>query len=151
MIKLGRAFSSGLARLPRAGFSKLSDNFGQIFKRDGQSEIKDKEFFRYVEGQLVPISNIVLRQQDNIEQYVMKVVKDYHRTTYRAGLTLESNLADHGLDSLDAIELAMQLEEDLGYRISAENLSVFHKVKHFVNFIEQVENFKKTYNKDPLP
>lgn len=151
MIKIGRTLGSRALKVRGAGFSKLSENFGQIFKREAQSELKEKEFFRYVDGQLVPISNIVLRQQDNIEQYVMKILKEYHRTTYRAGLTLESNLSDHGLDSLDAIELAMQIEEDLGYRISAENLSVFHKVKHFVNFIEQVENFKKTYNKDPLP
>lgn len=40
-------------------------------------------------------------------------------------ITLESNLMDHGLESLDAIELSMQIEEDLDYKISAENLSVF--------------------------
>jgi len=34
-------------------------------------------------------------------------------------VTRESSLNDHGLDSLDAIEIAMQLEEDLGYVISA--------------------------------
>jgi acyl carrier protein len=41
-------------------------------------------------------------------------------------------LAEHGLDSLDSIEIAMQLEEDLGYRISAETLPQFGKVKHFI-------------------
>lgn len=45
----------------------------------------------------------------------MKVFKNYFRTTNRSGLTLESELSQHGLDSLDAIELAMVIEEDLGY------------------------------------
>jgi len=53
-------------------------------------------------------------------------------------LTPESTLSDHGLDSLDAIEIAMQLEEDLGYVISAETLSQFSKVKHYITYIEQV-------------
>ena len=48
-------------------------------------------------------------------------------------------LLDHGLDSLDGIELAMQIEEDLGYTISAETLPVLNKVKHFVNYIKHVE------------
>ena len=96
-------------------------------------------------------SNLVLREKQNIEAYVIKVLQDYFRTTNKGGLTPESSLKDHGLDSLDAIEIAMQLEEDLGYAISAENLSVFHKVKHFIHFIEQVEGFKTQYGKDPLP
>jgi acyl carrier protein len=56
-------------------------------------------------------------------------------------------LADHGLDSLDQIEIAMQIEEDLGYLISAETLPVLRDVKHFVNYINQVEAFKKENNK----
>lgn len=45
----------------------------------------------------------------------------------------------------------MQLEEDLGYVISAETLPSFSKVKHYVNYIEQVEAFKTANNKAPLP
>ena len=37
----------------------------------------------------------------------------------------------------------MQLEEDLGYVISAETLTQFQKVRHYINYIEQVEGFKK--------
>lgn len=81
----------------------------------------------------------------------MKTIKNYYRTNNQKNLSTESNLTDHGLDSLDAIEIAMQIEEDLGYQISAENLSVFHKVKHYINFIEQTENFKKVYERAPLP
>ena len=58
------------------------------------------------------------------------------------GLSRESVLADHGLDSLDNIEIAMQVEEDLGYVISAETLPAFNKVNHFITYIEQVEAFK---------
>lgn len=71
---------------------------------------------------------------------------------FMKGVTRESTLVDHGLDSLDAIELAMQLEEDLGYVISAETLSQFQKVKHYINYIEQVEGFKRDNNGQvPLP
>ena len=59
------------------------------------------------------------------------------------GLTPESSLADHGLDSLDTIELSMQIEEDLGYVISAETLPQFTKVRHYITYIEQVEAFKR--------
>jgi acyl carrier protein len=45
----------------------------------------------------------------------------------------------------------MQLEEDLGYVISAETLSQFNKVKHYINYIEQVEAFKRDNSgKSPL-
>ena len=77
-------------------------------------------------------------------------IQEWYFLTY-TGLKSESALADHGLDSLDTIEIAMQIEEDLGYAISAETLPQFHKVKHFVNYIEQVEAFKKENNKTPLP
>lgn len=54
-------------------------------------------------------------------------------------MNLESKFSDHGLDSLDSIELAMQVEEDLGYVISAETLPVLNKVKHISNYIKHVE------------
>lgn len=57
---------------------------------------------------------LVLNDQDKIEDYVMGVIKGYFRTTYKDGLKLTSNLSNHGLDSLDAIELAMVLEDELG-------------------------------------
>ena len=66
------------------------------------------------------------------------------------GLTRDSVLADHGLDSLDHIEIAMRIEEDLGYVISAETLPSFHSVKNYINYIEQVEAFKRENNKNPL-
>jgi len=67
------------------------------------------------------------------------------------GVTKDSALSEHGLDSLDAIEIAMQVEEDLGYTISAETLPAFTRVKHYITYIEQVEAFKKDNNKIPLP
>lgn len=64
---------------------------------------------------------------------------------------MESSFSDHGLDSLDSIELAMKVEDDLGYVISAETLPVLNSVKHFVNYIEQVEAFKEqNHGRGPL-
>lgn len=61
-----------------------------------------------------------------------------------------SGLVEHGLDSLDAIEIAMQIEEDLGYTISAETLPSFTKVSHYITYIEHVEAFKRENNKAPI-
>lgn len=62
---------------------------------------------------------------------------------FNSGVTKNSTLSEHGLDSLDAIEISMQIEEDLGYTISAETLPSFTKVNHYVTYIEQVEAFKR--------
>ena len=108
------------------------------------------DIVQYHEGEMVRPSSIVLHQKENIDEYVLKLVKEYFRTTNRAVLQLDSELKDHGIDSLDVIELAMRIEEDLGYKISAENLAAFSKVKHFATFIAQTESFKADYGKNPL-
>ena len=77
-------------------------------------------------------------------------MKNYFRTTNKGNLALESNLIDHGLDSLDQIEIAMVIEEELGYVISAETLPVLQKVKHIVNYIKHVEQFKTELQRAPL-
>ena len=149
MLKIGRSL---LRRPLRNGFRLFSEAAdGEIVKRESNVPTGNSGNFRYVDGELVPIGNLVLRERESIEEYVLKTVKNYFRTTYKSGLTLDSKLVDHNIDSLDAIEIAMQIEEDLNYKIASENLSVFHKVKHYVNYIEQVEKFKDTYSKQPLP
>ena len=50
---------------------------------------------------------LVLKSNDEIEQYVLSVVKGYFRTTKKASVGLDSHLTDHGLDSLDVIELVI--------------------------------------------
>ena len=92
---------------------------------------------------------LVLKTSDEIEAYVLSVVKDYFRTTKKASLTLDSAFADHGLDSLDAIEFVIRIEDELGYLIDAENLELFKKPRHFVNFIKQLEAYKTEFNKLP--
>ena len=93
---------------------------------------------------------IVLQDTVQIEHYVLNAVRQYFRTTRRAALHLESDLKkEHGLDSLDLIELVMQVEDDLGYVIEPENLERFQKPKHFVNFITHMEAYKAEFNKLP--
>ena len=92
---------------------------------------------------------LVLKSSDEIEQYVLSVVKGYFRTTKKASVALDSSLTDHGLDSLDVIELVIQVEDELGYLIDAEKLELFKKPKHFVNFITQMEAYKTENNRLP--
>lgn len=58
-------------------------------------------------------------------------------------------MSDHGLDSLDTIELVIQIEDELGYLIDAEALELFTKPKHFVNFITQMEAYKTEHDRLP--
>lgn len=103
-----------------------------------------------VENQLARTRNeLVLSDHEKIENYVLSVVRGYFRTTYKQGVHLESNLYDHGLDSLDAIELGMVLEDELGYIIEAEVLPKFTKPKHFVNYIKQMEAYKAQFHMLP--
>ena len=92
---------------------------------------------------------LVLNSSDEIEKYVLSVVRDYFRTTKKAALGLDSSFADHGLDSLDAIEFVIQIEDELGYMIDAENLELFKKPRHFVNYIKQLEAYKTEFNRLP--
>ena len=77
------------------------------------------------------------------------MVKNYFRTTKKASVALDSDLTDHGLDSLDTIELVIQVEDEPGYLIDAEKLELFKKPKHFVNFISQMEAYKTEHKRLP--
>lgn len=50
--------------------------------------------------------------------------------------SLESNL---GLDSLDAVELGMALEEEFGITIDEDKLASFKTVEDIVNFIDNAK------------
>lgn len=123
----------------------------ELASRDTRAQSIASPKMQYINNELVPVTYLVLRTRQSIEDYVMKTVKDYFRTTHRNALTLTSDLSNHGLDSLDTVEIAMTVEADLGYLIASENLPAFQKPIHYVNYIEQVENFKVQYGKDPLP
>ena len=49
----------------------------------------------------------MLKSKDEIEKYVLSVVRNYFRTTKKAKVALESSFEEHGLDSLDVIELVI--------------------------------------------
>ena len=76
-------------------------------------------------------------------------MRNYFRTTKKASVALDSTFKDHGLDSLDVIELVIQIEDELGYLIDAEKLELFKKPKHFVNYISQMEAYKTEHNRLP--
>ena len=92
---------------------------------------------------------LVLKSTEEIETYVLSMVKNYFRTTKKAAVTLEAGLEAHGLDSLDVIELVIQVEDELGYLIDAEKLELFKKPKHFVNYIVQMEAYKAEAGRMP--
>ena len=50
---------------------------------------------------------LILKSDDEIKDYVLSVVKNYFRTTKKASVSLDAPFTDHGLDSLDTIELVI--------------------------------------------
>lgn len=102
------------------------------------------------DGSIVPRNYLVLRKQEEIEKYVLNMINNYFRTCNKGGLTVESTLKDHGLDNLDAVELVIRLEDELGYVIPGEALPAFKTVRSYVNYIKQTEDFKAEFNKMPI-
>ena len=91
----------------------------------------------------------MLKDSEEVERYVLGLVRNYFRTTRKQAVSLNSELKEHGLDSLDQIELVIQLEDELGFVVDAENLGKFTKPKHFVNFITHVNQYRAEFNKLP--
>lgn len=52
-------------------------------------------------------------------------------------LTLDSNLRDLGIDSLDVVDLIMDLEEELGIEFSDEELMSIHTMKDVCDLIDK--------------
>jgi acyl carrier protein len=148
---LSKEFSRRGAQVTPRFFFAADAKAGTEVSTKVDKQQKKKDISVYIDGQIVNRNQLVLKKDEDIEAYVLKTLRNYFRTTNKLGLTPESRLSDHGLDSLDSIELAMQLEEDLGYTISAETLPVLNKVKHFINYIKHVEQFKHETRRDPLP
>ena len=155
MFKSGLSLVNSMAKFaarplynyPCAGFAEQDPK--QLTTKVKEAQ-KRKDIQQYVDGQLVTRNQMVLKKSEDIDAYVVKTVKNYFRTTNKEGITLESTLEDHGLDSLDSIEISMQIEEDLGYLISAETLPVLQKVKHYCNYIKHIEAYKEETGKAPL-
>ena len=147
---LSRHFSRLVRVSKRTFIPKELMNPGTVPEELKNSDPSRPGLIRYNQGELEFRPYLVLKSQQNIEEYVISLVKSYFRTTYKNGVNINSVLSEHGLDSLDVVELVMMLEEDLGYDVATETLPNFFTVNHFVNYIQQVENFKTTYQKDPL-
>ena len=92
---------------------------------------------------------LVLSTSDDIDNYVLQITREYFLCTRKADVSLDNTFAEHGLDSLDVIELVIRIEDELGYLIDAENLEKFKKPRHFVNFIKHMEAYKEEHSKLP--
>lgn len=51
-------------------------------------------------------------------------------------LTLDSSLTDLGLDSLDLVEIMLEIEEVLGIEFDNEEIAHLHSLKEVVDLIE---------------
>ena len=101
-------------------------------------------------GAIVPRNQLVLHQEQEIEKYVVNLFKNYFRTAFKENVSVDSTFKDHGLDSLDAVEIVVRMEDELGYVIPGEALRCFSSVRSFVNYIRQTEDFKREFNKEPI-
>ena len=138
------------AALPRRFFIKDQVEGGATAASSLPSKAGDSKVAFWEESLAKKETALVLQDREQVEQYVLSMIKGYFRTTQKGFISLESNLDDHGLDSLDRVELVIQVEDDLGYIIDAENFNRFNKPKHFVNYIVQLEAYKREFHRLPL-
>ena len=54
-----------------------------------------------------------------------------------AGIIMESKLAEFGADSLDAVEIALTVEEEFDIEVSKEACEGFKTVGDIVNYVEK--------------
>ena len=149
-----KSIITSLNKINNFNFSKSAEKLPVMDSGASQKSSKGSETsiqpWVEMENHIMRTRNeLVLSDHDRIEKYVLSVVRGYFRTTYKDGISLNSNLKDHGLDSLDSIELGMILEDELGYIIEAEVLPKFSKPKHFVNYIKQMEAYKAEFHMLP--
>jgi acyl carrier protein len=137
LVRFTRRFGSSLIHATAAPHNEASGKAKQVMVYDAQ-------------GTLVPRNSLVLKSEPEIEKYVLNLFKNYWRIGNPGKVTLDSRFVDHGLDSLDAVELVVRVEDELGYVIPAEALRCFCTVSSFVNYIKQTEDFKREFNKEPI-
>ena len=144
----GQHFGRSLVQMPRR-------NFQGHLNLDSQLELvpqevpKDGQVSLWKDIETSQNTSLVLKSDDEIENYVLSIVRSYFRTTRKASVSLDSTFEEHGLDSLDVIELVIQVEDELGYLIDAEKLELFSRPRHFVNFIAQLESYRTEHNRLP--
>ena len=139
-----------LVQMPQMGYLKaVGLDHDALVAREAAGENKAGAVTLWTAQVDATKNALVLKTDDEIEQYVVSITKDYFRTTKKASVALDSVFADHGLDSLDVVELIIRVEDELGYMIDAENLEKFKKPRHFVNFIKHMEAYKEEFNKLP--
>ena len=146
MLKIVPKTSALVVTSKRPFLSELGLESKLIDTGKGGKDVDALELWREKEDSSKALT---LKTDDQIENYILQISRDYFRTTKKAKLTMNSSYKDHGLDSLDLIELIIQVEDDLGYVVDAENLQKFQKPKHFVNFIKHIEAYKTEFGKLP--
>ena len=79
---------------------------------------------RYLEGEFIM----------NIQEQVLEGLK---KVVNGKEVTLESNLKELGLDSLDVVDMLMDLEEKFGIEFENEEMMAFQVVNDIVKVIEK--------------
>ena len=70
----------------------------------------------------------------NIQEQVLEGLK---KVVNGKAVTLESNLKELGLDSLDVVDMLMDLEEKFGIEFENEEMMAFQVVNDIVKVIEK--------------
>ena len=70
----------------------------------------------------------------NIQEQVLEGLK---KVVNGKEVTLESNLKELGLDSLDVVDMLMDLEEKFGIEFENEEMMAFQVVNDIVNVLEK--------------
>ena len=99
--------SAQMVSLPQRGYVERLGLDPHALTELSPEDLKKGEVSLWQDQQKRTETSLVLKSRDEIERYVISIVKNYFRTTKKAKVELESNFEEHGLDSLDTIELVI--------------------------------------------
>lgn len=82
--------------------------------------------------------------RENLEHDLYKIFKDFVKDAGKIQFSLDTKIDDLQLDSLDFLDLHLQLERNLEINIPVEKFILCNTIMDIEQLIQFVENTKKT-------
>ena len=86
---------------------------------------------------------------DNDFEKIKKIVADILQVDEKA-VTIETSLTDLGADSLDTVELLMEIEDHFEIEIPNEDAEKLVTIENAVDYIAEQKNENKIYRSIPV-
>ncbi|CAG8554166.1 9666_t:CDS:2 [Ambispora gerdemannii] len=133
-----KAFGSSLLRLRPAGFSifhNTSKNYQQQRPGIKKSILESRVNFAFDQYRLYSSGGVLSRQ--DIESRIVQILKDFDKVDPEK-VTPKSRFAEElGLDSLDAVEVVMAIEEEFSVEIPDKEADEIRSINDAIEYISK--------------